>query len=96
MARGSAHDGAKSVLHKVERDVTTKVEAAPITRQRSKVPVLSCLRDLERLVRSKCDRRRTVQIIASGRSLLGDRIVLGPSDVPLANDIWLSGAATKT
>lgn len=78
--------------HEVERDVTARVEAALITRQSSRAPLLSYLHDLETLVRSEYDRRQTVQIIASGRSLLEDRTVLGPSDVPFANDIGVSRA----
>ena len=43
------------------------------------------LRDLEIMARTACDRRQTIQIIASGRSLLGDRASLGPHDGPFTH-----------
>ena len=64
----------------LERDVGSQVDAALNKGKISHVPLISYLRDLETMARTECDRRQTVQIIASGRSLLGDRTVLGPSD----------------
>ena len=64
----------------LERNVSSKVGDALNT---DKVPhelLISYLRDLEVMARTACDSRQTVQIIASGRSLLGDREVLGPKD----------------
>jgi hypothetical protein len=57
----------------LERVVSAKVESALRDRGARREPVIEYLRHLEEMVRSECDRRQTVQIIASGRSLLGDR-----------------------
>ena len=64
--------------------VTAKVE--PVIRRGEKVrdPVIEYLRDLEALARCQCCSRETVQIIASGRRLLGDRTEIGPPDGPFA------------
>ena len=64
----------------VERHVAAKVEEALNTNKFPRELLISYLRDLEVMARTACDRRQTVQIIASGRSLLGDREVLGPRD----------------
>lgn len=47
--------------------------------------LISYLRDLEIMARTACARRQTIQIIASGRSLLGDRTSVGPSDGPFSH-----------
>ena len=69
----------------VERDVAAKVENVLNLGKVQRDPVITYLRDLEVMARTACDRRQTVQIIASGRSLLGDRIALGPHDGPFAH-----------
>ena len=66
----------------VERHVTKKVKEAHNTDKFSQELLVSYLRDLEVMARTACTSRQTVQIIASGRSLLGDRAVLGPHDCP--------------
>jgi hypothetical protein len=71
----------------LERDVASQVYAALHKGKISYVPLISYLRDLETMARAECDRRQTVQIIASGRSLLGDRTVLGPSDGPFTRPV---------
>ena len=71
----------------VERHVSTKVEEALNTRKFPRELLISYLRDLEVMARSACDRRQTVQIIASGRSILGDRTVLGPRDGPFTSAV---------
>lgn len=63
-------------LH-LERIVSAKVERALRDRQVSRAPVIDYLRQVEEMVRRETDRRQTVQIIASGRSLLGDRSAAG-------------------
>lgn len=80
----------------LELSITLKVDAALNKGEKIRAPLIAYLRDLEVMARVQCDRRQTVQIIASGRSLLGDRTVLGPSDVPFANNIGLSGPASTT
>jgi hypothetical protein len=62
----------------LERVVSAKVESALRDRGARREPVIEYLRHLEEMVRSECDRRQTVQIIASGRSLLGDRAPVAP------------------
>jgi hypothetical protein len=64
----------------IERHVAAKVKDALNTDEVPRELLISYLRDLEVMARTACDRRQTVQIIASGRSLLGDREVLGPHD----------------
>jgi len=64
--------------------VTAKVE--PVLRQHAHVrqPVIVYLRDLEVLARQECDSREVIQIIASGRRVLGDREQVGRSDGPFS------------
>ncbi|TXM97794.1 hypothetical protein FV242_30555 [Methylobacterium sp. WL64] len=64
--------------------VTAKVE--PVLRQHAHVrrPVIAYLRDLEALARQQCDSREVIQIIASGRRILGDREQVGPTDGPFS------------
>ena len=69
----------------VERDVCARVDGVLNLGEAQREPVITYLRDLEVMARTACDRRQTVQIIASGRSLLGDRTVLGPDDGPFAH-----------
>lgn len=47
-------------------------------------PVITYLRDLEGIARRECDSRQTVQIIASGRHLLGDKSDIEPIDGPFS------------
>lgn len=69
----------------VECDVAAKVDKALNLGETQRKLVITYLRDLEVMARKACDRRQTVQIIASGRSLLGDRTALGPRDGPFAH-----------
>ncbi|MBE7181395.1 MAG: hypothetical protein INR71_09350 [Terriglobus roseus] len=69
----------------VEHDVSVKVDKALNLGKAHRELVITYLRDLEVMARTTCDRRQTVQIIASGRSLLGDRTALGPLDGPFAH-----------
>jgi hypothetical protein len=64
----------------LERNVSSKVGDALNTDEVPHELLISYLRDLEVMARTACHSRQTVQIIASGRSLLGDREVLGPKD----------------
>jgi hypothetical protein len=64
--------------------VTAKVEPVIGRAEKLRTPVIDYLRDLEALTRRQCDSRDTVQIIASGRRLLGDRSEIGPPDGPCA------------
>jgi hypothetical protein len=64
--------------------VTARVEPVIGRAERQRGPVIDYLRDLEALARRQCSSRDTVQIIASGRRLLGDRSEIGPPDGPFA------------
>ncbi|SDN91176.1 hypothetical protein SAMN05216360_112173 [Methylobacterium phyllostachyos] len=64
--------------------VTARVEPVIGRGEKQRSPVIDYLRDLEALARRQCCSRDTVQIIASGRRLLGDRSEIGPSDGPFA------------
>ncbi|GEP07889.1 hypothetical protein MOX02_59270 [Methylobacterium oxalidis] len=68
----------------VASSVTSKVK--PVLRQprRARDPVIQYLRDLESVARAECPSRETVQVIASGRRLLGDRSEVGPPDSPFS------------
>ena len=71
----------------VERHVAAKVEEALNTNKFPRELLISYLRDLEVMARTACDNRQTVQIIASGRGILGDRTVLGPSEGPFTSAV---------
>lgn len=45
-------------------------------------PVIAYLRDLEALARRECESRDAIQIIASGRHVLGDQQEVGPVNGP--------------
>lgn len=62
--------------------VTAKVEPVIGRGEKQRSPVIDYLRDLEVLARRQCSSRDTVQIIASGRRLLGDPSEIGPADGP--------------
>lgn len=66
----------------LERNVSSKVDDTLKTDGIPRDLMIGYLRDLEIMARTACDRRQTIQIIASGRSLLGDRTQVGPSDGP--------------
>ena len=68
----------------LERTVVRRVEHALADLRAKRPPLIEYLRQVEEMARSECHRRQTVQIIASGRSLLGDRRTLGPQDGPFA------------
>jgi hypothetical protein len=64
--------------------VTAKVE--PVLRQKPSIrqPVIAYLRDLETVARRECHSREVIQVIASGRRVLGDREEVEPQDGPYA------------
>ena len=64
--------------------VTARVEPVIGRGEKQRSRVIDYLRDLEAVARRQCSSRDTVQIIASGRRLLGDRSEIGPSDGPFA------------
>jgi hypothetical protein len=68
----------------VAQHVTAKVQPALGQKQRDREPVIAYLRDLEALARRECDSREAIQIIASGRHILGDREEVGPTDGPFS------------
>ena len=68
----------------LERSITLKVGAALGKGVIPRSALATCPRDVEMKARSESDRRQTIQIIASGRSLLGDRTQVDPSDGPFS------------
>ena len=69
----------------LERSVSSRVSDALNAGEIEREPLIVYLRNAEIMARTACDRRQTIQIIASGRSVLGDRKVLGPHDGPFAH-----------
>lgn len=69
----------------LERNVSSQVNDTLTKGEIPRVLMISYLRDLEIVARTSCDRRQTIQIIASGRSLLGDRTALEPKDGPFVH-----------
>lgn len=68
----------------LQRTVARMVEDALADPQAKRSPLIAYLRQAEEMARTDCSCRQTVQIIASGRSLLGDRHAIGPQDGPFA------------
>lgn len=68
----------------VAEHVTAKVQPALQLKQSAREPVIAYLRDLEDIARRECDSRAAIQVIASGRHLLGDRSDVGPVDGPFS------------
>lgn len=68
----------------VAAHVAAKVEPALRQKQRAREPVIAYLRDLEALARRECDSREAIQIIASGRRVLGDQENVEPTEGPFS------------
>jgi hypothetical protein len=68
----------------LERNITVKVDAARGKGKITRAALATYLRDLETKARSESNRRQTIQIIASGRRLLGNRTQVGPSEGPFS------------
>jgi hypothetical protein len=77
---GESMGNAADFWDSVAGTVTAKVEPVIGRGEKQRGPVIDYLRDLEVLARRQCSSRETVQIIASGRRLLGDRSEIGPPD----------------
>lgn len=73
----------------LECDVAAKVGAVMSAADEERRPVIAYLRDLEATARMECHRRETIQVIASGRRLLGDRSNVGPADGPFARSLGI-------
>lgn len=68
----------------VAEHVTAKVEPALRLPQHAREPGIASLREREAIARRECDSREAIQIIASGRHLLGDRSELSAEDGPFS------------
>jgi hypothetical protein len=68
----------------VAAHVAAQVAPALKMGQPARKPIIAYLRDLEGIARCECDSRQVVQIIASGRHLLGDRSDIGPTYGPFS------------
>jgi hypothetical protein len=69
----------------LDRTVSTRVEDALLQPGRNREALVSSLRDLEETARRECRRRDTIQILTSGRRLLGDLSLVGISDGPFSH-----------
>ena len=69
-----------TVAEHVAAQVTPAMKLGPHARG----PVITYLRDLECLARHECESRQAIQIIASGRHLLGDQSNVEPGDGPFS------------
>ena len=68
----------------VAEHVTAKVKPLLGRKRHRREPVIAYLRDLESLARRECDSRAVIQVIASGRRVLGDRGEVGPKVGPFS------------
>ena len=64
--------------------VTSKVRLALNGSAKGRQPLIKYLRDLETVARHECGNRETVQVIASGRRLLGDKTEIATGDGPFS------------
>ena len=71
----------------LEKVISAEVEAALLKNDDARRPLVTYLRDLEQEARVSCDRRETIQVIASARRLLGDKSVVGPVDGSFAHTV---------
>lgn len=68
--------------------VTSKVAPVLERKLEAREPVIEYLRDLEVVARRECVGRDAVQVIASGRRLLGDRTSIGKGMGPSFQKRW--------
>ena len=68
----------------VAEHVGAHVAPALKLRPDARRPIITYLRDLEGIARRECDSRQTIQIIASGRHLLGDQLTIESIDGPFS------------
>ncbi|MDP4026106.1 hypothetical protein Q8W71_26105 [Methylobacterium sp. NEAU 140] len=68
----------------IAEHVTAKVGPALRQNRSAREPVIAYLRDLEALVRRECESRAVIQVIASGRRILGDRQEVGSTGGPFS------------
>lgn len=71
----------------LEHTVSLKVGDALNKDEAPQELLISHLRDLEIMARTACDSRQTIQIIASGRRVLGDRTQVGPQEGPFTHTV---------
>ncbi|MCJ2078849.1 hypothetical protein MKK68_24965 [Methylobacterium sp. E-016] len=69
----------------IDRSVSIRVEDASLQPGSDREALVSSLRDLEETARRECRRRDTIQILTSGRRLLGDLSPVGISDGPFSH-----------
>lgn len=69
----------------VAEHVAARVTPAMKMGVRTRGPIIAYLRDLEGIARRECDSRQAIQIIASGRHLLGDKSTVGPAAGPFSH-----------
>jgi hypothetical protein len=69
-----------TVAELVAAQVTPAMKLGP----RAREPIITYLRDLECVARHECESRQAIQIIASGRHLLGDQSSVEPMEGPFS------------
>lgn len=84
MMQASSSARPREFWDTIAEHVTAKVQPSLRQEQCEREPVIAYLRDLEALARRECDSREAIQIIASGRHVLGDRQRIGPSNGPFS------------
>ena len=75
----------------LDKNVTAKVQRVLGESEGAREPVVIYLRELEEMARKACSRRETIQILVSGRRLLGDTSTVGTADGPFAHTLGLEG-----
>ena len=66
----------------LEQVISAEVETALGKSEDARRPLVTYLRDLEEVARAEGGQRQTVQVIVSGRRLLGDQSNIGSADEP--------------
>ena len=66
----------------LEQVISAEVETALGKNEDARRPLVTYLRDLEEIAHAEGGQRQTVQVIVSGRRLLGDRSGIGSADEP--------------
>jgi len=80
-------DGTKRTAvywNDLNRSVSERVENALASEASNPDSLIWSLRQLEEMARRECDRRDTIQVLVSGRRLLGDRSTVGISNGPFS------------
>lgn len=81
---GGSEERAEAFWTGIRQLVEEKVREGLALDEATRGPLIDYLRDLEATARRQCRSRDTIQVIASGRRLLGDRSEIGPRRGPFS------------